>query len=545
MRIAMFNWYSGAKVCYAFLSDVRVDQDQTEQLRKSRWFTRGWTLQELIAPEKVIFFDANWKYIGPKKLMQHTIASITGIDKMVLDSPSNITYFSVAQRMSWAADRVTTRVEDLAYCLLGIFNVNMPLLYGEGEKAFIRLQEEILRETEDYTLFAWEFDAANMDVIQDIAQHMSSSLGVLARHPSYFRTQNQVFSFPSSFGSLRSEEPLSMTNKGIRLQLPIIRRNRQAFAAILPCGYGTTKQFHTTETVYRSLQRSLHGETTESVVYLALPLTWTSKGDGSLGRARESLITINDAAFSGAQSHTIFLSKSDEPSRLGFSMLFPAPTVSMPTRLVPEQSRPNPWSISHFVPLNRGGTLVMQNNLLRLKTVFYAPLPLTSLTKFTYLHQISDDSTLKTTVELRRGGVDYIVGLQYTHAMKGFGGVLILLESRARLRFWSTRVRRYRPNENLQELARKNMGQFLADHSNVYFTFNMWNFTLCITLATTPAMIFVQGTLLGGYSTELESGIAVEEMDSNGRPTPPPPSPTLSLENYSDHHSIWSYSQTS
>ena len=141
---SMFQWYKNSTVCYAYLTDVKYqfpDIDEFE-FKNCRWFTRGWTLQELIAPLTIEFYASDWSEIGTKLTLEDWIASRTGIPPHILlsDSPSSCT---VAQRMSWASDRVTTRVEDMAYCLLGIFNVNIPLLYGEGDRAFIRLQEEI------------------------------------------------------------------------------------------------------------------------------------------------------------------------------------------------------------------------------------------------------------------------------------------------------------------------------------------------------------------------------------------------------------------
>jgi hypothetical protein len=146
---SMFRWYSNAAVCYAYLSDVHLI---TEEISPSRWFTRGWTLQELIAPRNVKFFTSNWELIGTKESLSSSIASITGIDVETLLDPSSLSSASVARKLSWAAERQTTRTEDVAYCLMGIFDVNMPLLYGEGEKAFIRLQEEIIKENDDQSL---------------------------------------------------------------------------------------------------------------------------------------------------------------------------------------------------------------------------------------------------------------------------------------------------------------------------------------------------------------------------------------------------------
>jgi hypothetical protein len=166
---SMFRWYQASAACYALLSDVKVEPNKdvfdssmaasagnslpladtvTQELRSSRWFTRGWTLQELVAPSNVHFYSREWTYLGSKKDkngFQDLISGITGITAVILDGLSSVEELSVAQRMQWASGRHTTRSEDLAYCLMGIFGVNMPLLYGEGMKSFARLQEEILK----------------------------------------------------------------------------------------------------------------------------------------------------------------------------------------------------------------------------------------------------------------------------------------------------------------------------------------------------------------------------------------------------------------
>lgn len=154
----MYNWYRNADLCLVFLSDMTIDHDETikdGRFRQSRWFRRGWTLQELLASDNLIFYDADWKRIGSKRELLSQIFFATGIDRMYLDRSKPPWEASVATRMSWAAYRRTTRPEDEAYCLMGLFDVNMPMLYGEGRKAFVRLHHEIARATDDESLFAW------------------------------------------------------------------------------------------------------------------------------------------------------------------------------------------------------------------------------------------------------------------------------------------------------------------------------------------------------------------------------------------------------
>ena len=147
--ISMFRWYREAAKCYVYLADVpKPAQDPTAQLwvsdfRKSRWFKRGWTLQELIAPSVIEFFSAECQLLGSRDQLEQLIHEITGIAVKALQGHA-LANFSIAERLSWAESRDTKRKEDKAYSLLGIFNVNMLPMYGEGmENAFRRLHEEI------------------------------------------------------------------------------------------------------------------------------------------------------------------------------------------------------------------------------------------------------------------------------------------------------------------------------------------------------------------------------------------------------------------
>ena len=164
---SMYKWYSCAEVCYAFLADVVADEDPQEvgsTFRRSRWFTRGWTLQELIAPAHVEFLAMDWTSVGSKRCLGTLVADITNINYTALLRLEPLHEFSVAQRLSWASRRKTTRVEDRAYSLLGFFGINMPTLYGEGERAFRRLQEEIMRRIPDQSLFAWSWNDAYLSL---------------------------------------------------------------------------------------------------------------------------------------------------------------------------------------------------------------------------------------------------------------------------------------------------------------------------------------------------------------------------------------------
>ncbi|KAI2634051.1 HET-domain-containing protein [Xylaria nigripes] len=202
---SMYAWYRDSVVCYAFLADVDASPGS---FAKSRWFTRGWTLQELLAPSKVIFFDGHWRVLGDRKELAKTICDVTRIHIGALNDRNTIPEYSVAQRMSWAADRQTSRREDITYCLLGIFDINMPLLYGEGNKAFLRLQQEIVKMTDDQSILAWDLSDPRC----------ASGTGILAPSPAEFRSCGSI---------VRDLEvkrtPYSLTNLGISVTLPTIK----------------------------------------------------------------------------------------------------------------------------------------------------------------------------------------------------------------------------------------------------------------------------------------------------------------------------------
>ncbi|KAI0455732.1 heterokaryon incompatibility protein-domain-containing protein [Xylaria acuta] len=175
---SMWAWYRQSDICYGFLADVKGND--TKLLYKSRWFKRGWTLQELIAPD-------NFKFeLGRRERLVSLVSNITGIDENILSrnlkpghahdiQPRNslcavcglpesideiLRNISVASKMSWSAKRETTRSEDRSYSLLGLFGVNMPLLYGEGEAAaWKRLLDEVIKKSNDQSVFAFDYSA--------------------------------------------------------------------------------------------------------------------------------------------------------------------------------------------------------------------------------------------------------------------------------------------------------------------------------------------------------------------------------------------------
>ena len=225
----MFQWYKDSAECLVYLSDVSALDEQWEaQFRRSRWFRRGWTLQELIAPEVVIFYDRDWTPLGTRQDLRAIISEITHIPEEVLvRGPVALDKLCVAQRMSWASMRMTSEPEDMSYCLLGLFDVNLPLMYGEGaRKAFLRLQEAIIKQTDDNSIFAWRISEEEAKTLQ--------FSGFLARSPRDFSSSMTIYTTPFGFSadSLR----VTISPGGLDLNLHLEPRNSHGlYSALLDC----------------------------------------------------------------------------------------------------------------------------------------------------------------------------------------------------------------------------------------------------------------------------------------------------------------------
>ncbi|KAF5363083.1 hypothetical protein D9758_012621 [Tetrapyrgos nigripes] len=224
---SMYQYYENAAVCYVYLFDVSGKlhpKNPRSDFKRSKWFTRGWTLQELLASEVISFFDRDWTKIGTRWSLRDVISVVTTIPINVLEGRS-IDEYSVAQKMSWAAHRQTTRPEDEAYCLMGIFGVSMSPIYGEGgEKAFMRLQQEIIRVSDDRSIFAW-------------ISKQGGERGLLARSPYEFRHSGRVRASNTDAIIGNSPSSYSFNNNGLHIHLPLETDNSypNVFLASLNC----------------------------------------------------------------------------------------------------------------------------------------------------------------------------------------------------------------------------------------------------------------------------------------------------------------------
>ncbi|CAK1360038.1 Vegetative incompatibility protein HET-E-1 [Cercospora beticola] len=215
----------------------------TAFFQECRWLKRGWTLQEMIAAPHVVFFDASGKFVGPLAGLVDQVLGITGVHRDILVRGRPLSSFSIAQRMAWAADRKTTRIEDRAYSMLGIFDVSLPIIYGEGERAFQRLQEELLRVYNDHTIFAWGYRTSPSRNTR-MAGNARSNL--LAPSPDAFR--DPACSKMTVALSSNNQKQYEILGRSVRFHLPVLELSKKdifepggSYTAVLSCCFEDTR----------------------------------------------------------------------------------------------------------------------------------------------------------------------------------------------------------------------------------------------------------------------------------------------------------------
>jgi len=218
-------------------------------LGESRWFTRGWTLQELLAPTHLKFYNLWWGLLGrvdkkggtilqsislaEAKSLDKLLVKITRIPEEYIEGSASLNLASVATKMSWASARQTTRTEDIAYYLLSRFDVAIPMLYGEGTKAFVRLQEEIMKNEDDQTIFAWGYGSCSMVG--------GGATSFFAKSPDDFASCNKLEPF-----FLASTKPSHYvtTNKGLHIEMALLKLITGEFVGRINCLDATDSNLH-------------------------------------------------------------------------------------------------------------------------------------------------------------------------------------------------------------------------------------------------------------------------------------------------------------
>ena len=194
---SMYKWYQKSTRCYVYLSD-----STEEDWKRSVWWQRGWTLQELIAPKKLTFYDQDWSQICDKdKKNAPDIAAVANLPERLIngEEPDGLDAWCAGVKMHWASRRTTTRDEDEAYCLLGLFGVNMPLIYGEGRNAFRRLQRILFEQSGDETIFAF--------VKNTWHEPYKRQISMFATSPRQFTTRTSTKGYIEVVPPWRSEPP--------------------------------------------------------------------------------------------------------------------------------------------------------------------------------------------------------------------------------------------------------------------------------------------------------------------------------------------------
>jgi len=207
------------------------------QFLNSRWFKRGWTLQELLAPATIEFYDQEWNMIGTKFSLVDFIQAAAEVQVQYILDRNAIRGASIGLRLSWASQRETTRDEDQAYCLFGIMGVNMPLLYGEGKRAFYRLQVELLKNTMDHTIFAWSLGSMDDPGPRNPCQFV----GILAATPRDFQSTQLADIRPGLPQTIQGSTH-DVTNAGLRIILPCVVEGPDTLLALLNCQHDKTGQ---------------------------------------------------------------------------------------------------------------------------------------------------------------------------------------------------------------------------------------------------------------------------------------------------------------
>lgn len=210
---SMYRWYESSKICFSYLADT----DSLEDMERDRWFTRGWTLQELLAPERMKFYNRDWMPLSIHTNDKSSVEIISIIEKVTnIDGPSIASFRpgigrGVAHKMAWAATRRTTKAEDRSYCLMGIFGVSFSIAYGEGqERAFLRLIEAILTTFPNcYDIFNFAGDPIDSNI------HTSN---IIPSSPECYSKHNHDLGLYNLF----PRQPLTLTHIGLRIPLLIV-----------------------------------------------------------------------------------------------------------------------------------------------------------------------------------------------------------------------------------------------------------------------------------------------------------------------------------
>jgi hypothetical protein len=305
----VFGWYRDARVCYVYLSDVPSRpgaghgvEEETEDpeapgsaFRRSRWFSRGWTLMELLAPPEVRYYSSSWGFLGSYETLGLVSRETAGIPAATESREQMLQSASVATVMSWASGRHTTLPEDKAYCLLGLLGVSMPIIYGEGEEqAFIRLQRRLLQRQDDHSILAWGYGSTDRNDEEDATTlcggFLAKSLAGLAGCGNLHPCQAWKVKGPAFVG---------FTGEGVRMRLPLV---------ILTTGIWTAPQ----STLYAILNCCVDRDPSK-LIAIPLRIDTHRKSDCVYERSGAPIV-VSREALSYATLRVIHLRTNRQPS---------------------------------------------------------------------------------------------------------------------------------------------------------------------------------------------------------------------------------------
>ncbi|VUC22964.1 unnamed protein product [Clonostachys rosea] len=365
---AMFRWYQKAGICYARLDDVDAyksideaqltdverpedgDLDETtgfnsilnnkqahdaigRSLVKSKWFTRGWTLQELLAPHYLVFLDQRWHRIGTRESWSAEIKEACRIEPEHLTTfkPTDFTTCSIAMRLSWASSRETTVEEDETYSLIGLFGISLPLIYGEGRwRAFNRLQRELILVYNDDSIFAW----TSSQSIQGLSNPQKQVNGILAPSIREFKSASQI----QCFGY--HDHIFSMTNRGLETNAKCWNCPSDHSKFLIQLNCGNEPSVHKGIFLRYSPNGSYERTNDEQLVDMKRPdlRTWTSI------RERKPIL-IRSGNLSGCQTASIFVLRYPEEVSLHATYFtdFGAAVLGTRLKLLDEPAATSPF----------------------------------------------------------------------------------------------------------------------------------------------------------------------------------------------------------
>lgn len=293
---SMFRWYESAECCFVYLQDIDARR-KTFDIGHSSWFERGWTLQELVAPSDMVFFDEHWNKLGTKLSLGDELSAASGVPLNVLQSPTLLHRHNNAQRLSWAAARVTTREEDQTYCLLGLLGINMPLIYGEGGvQAFQRMQTLLMERYDDESLLAWEMtkDDGSSTHVSTVTVRLpgcaerfrGTGTGILAQSVGQFANCANIH----LDHAWTPRTPNRMSNRG----LEVCRRTEVPFCEDAACEQHALEVDETETSDVRSIPIACSHSQTSRACRILVALDRTAKAE-SLNRWRRIMFSEAEA----------------------------------------------------------------------------------------------------------------------------------------------------------------------------------------------------------------------------------------------------------